>query len=46
MSYSNLIHYSNTEDKNVLANIVKKTPVGNIIQSEVTKDGRMIICLE
>lgn len=32
MSYSNLIYYSQKENKNVLANIIKQISIGNVVQ--------------
>lgn len=45
-SFSNYIHYSKEESKDLISGIMKKVALGNIIQQEVTRDGRLIVTLE
>ncbi|CDW90006.1 wd-40 repeat-containing protein [Stylonychia lemnae] len=45
-SYSNAIYYSREENAKILASIIKQKDLGTIVQQEVTKDGRLLICLE
>ena len=39
-------YYSNEEKTSLLAAVIKQKNIGNIIQQDVTSDGRMILCLE
>ena len=45
-SYSQHLFYAKDLPKNVFAHGLLETPVEQIIQSEVSRDGRSIICLE
>lgn len=45
-SFSNFIYYSTEEKTSLLAAVIKQKKLGNIIEQDITSDGRMILCLE
>jgi hypothetical protein len=45
-SFSNIIYYSKEEAKGIMASVIKQIELGDVMQSEISKDGRLIIFLE
>ena len=45
-SYSLHLYYSDTIDENLYAHSIKKTPVGQVIQTMFTSDSRCLVTLE
>jgi hypothetical protein len=42
-SFSNILYYSTKKAEGVMSQILKQVDLGNIIQQEVSSDGRLIV---